>query len=153
MHPTESHAQYIFQSLQILMVNFLSQADPTLRLRLDIPKFASSLSWADPDTNIRVVMRPWDLGPGWNGADTAVGKCPPIDWKNIQKSWSSDIPSSATFGNTERKRIIEMWEPADALVATSFPDPGGITGRKSIKRPPADSAGMFPPAMFWATLE
>lgn len=97
-----SHFEHSIRSIQTLTVYLLNQLPQHYLARLDIEKFASAFSFVHNST--RVAAKPWDVGPGWSGDDTMIGKqySPPpteLSSDDLAKKHNSDNDSQAPYGN------------------------------------------------------
>lgn len=144
-----SHFEHSVRSLQILTVYLLNQLPQHYLARLDTEKFASSFSFVQNST--RVAAKPWDVGPGWSGDDTRIGKQyspPPTELasENLAKAHNTDKDSQAPYGNEEILEGAQRWseETADwskTILLTAVDQ--NITGKASSGKDATRLRGEF----------
>jgi hypothetical protein len=94
--------------------------------RVDKSKFLDAFS--SVIDGVRVVAAPWDLGPGWVGDDTCIGKryiddITSLDEHQLQKAQNSDDNrrSDIPFGNISAKAVHEEWRAHTKNWTTTIP--------------------------------
>lgn len=106
-----------------LVTHFVRQAPLQSGFRVDRKLFLSSLS--SIVDNVRTAADDWELGPGWTGEDTKVGKTysevSDLSDEDLHLLHVSDTNPTAPYGNSALLKQQEEWNQLQQKYARFIP--------------------------------
>ncbi|KAG2008884.1 hypothetical protein CC2G_014268 [Coprinopsis cinerea AmutBmut pab1-1] len=109
----EAHFEHFVHAMLQFNAFIVNQFPPHYLMRIDKDKFLSAFTFVNSE-GVRVGSKPWPLGPGWSGTDTAIGtkyeqdiRALPTD--QLLRLHNSDSLSESRYGNTLVADHIANW--------------------------------------------
>ncbi|KAG2017256.1 hypothetical protein CC2G_006781 [Coprinopsis cinerea AmutBmut pab1-1] len=109
----EAHFEHFVRAMLQFNAYIVNQFPSHYLMRIDKDKFLSAFSFVN-DEGIRTGCKPWNLGPGWTGADTTIGTKYTQDLRNMPadqllRLHNSDTITNTRYGNTQVAQHVAAW--------------------------------------------
>jgi len=132
-----SQVKHLTRSIVELIMGLVTQVNPCLLLRVDVPKLIQSFSYIED--LIRVEAPAWDMPPGWASEDLEVGydyrellkdefqvetieELAEKDPAGLAKLWNSNtVASEAPYNRTDYKEAVEEWAKHSVRAEAAIP--------------------------------
>ncbi|KAJ3964123.1 hypothetical protein EV361DRAFT_980594 [Lentinula raphanica] len=120
----QSFLNHIARNYLCLLTYLIRQAPREKLLRIDKDRLLSAFTMRSGGT--RIAADSWELGPGWTGEDTEVGREYPQDFdtmseEELRRLWNTDRMSETIYGNEAMEKQRKDWAEARKRAVAALP--------------------------------